>query len=122
MAENKPTLYKIYYNKQKPFLAYIGRTRNDLTQRLRHHFYGHVLQKKLDIAQVSHIEYAEFATTADMFVTEIVLINQCKPPLNVDDKAHDELTLNIDLAGIEWQPWNKPHLIEKWKGGLCKCK
>jgi len=38
--------------------------------------------------------------------------------LNVDDKAPDELTIEIDLSGLDWKLWDKPHLIEKWKGLL----
>ena len=120
----KPTLYKIYYfNPNAPddvFLVYIGRTKNDLTARLRQHFTGHVMMKMLDIAGVDHIEYAEFATVADMYVAEIVLINTLKPPLNIDDKAKDELTIPVDLSGIEWKLWDKPHLIEKWGGKIAK--
>ena len=113
----KPILYKIYYKGAcGPFLAYVGRTRNNLTARIRQHFTGHVLMKSLNITSVSHIEYAEFETTADMYVAEIVFINILKPPLNVDDKAKDELTLNVDLSGIKWTLWDKPQLMEKWKG------
>jgi len=118
----KPTLYKIYYTcpNAPPFLAYIGRTKNDLTARFRQHFTGHVLMKSLDIFGVSHIEYAELKTTADMYVAEIVLINTLKPPLNVDDKAQDGLTLTVDLSALQWRVWDKPHLMEKWKEGLKK--
>lgn len=50
-----------------------------------------------------------------MYVAEIVLINQLKPPLNCDDKAKDKLTLNIDMSWIEWNLWNKPELLKKWR-------
>ena len=63
----------------------------------------------------TRIEYAEFETVADMFVAEIVLINTLKPPLNVDDKAPDELTLNVDLSGIVWKPWDNEKLLNKWR-------
>ena len=114
---HKPTLYKIYYKcEPAPYLAYIGRTRNDLTARIRQHFTGHVFMKTLDITGVSHIEYAEFETVADMFVAEVIYINILKPPLNVDDKASDELTIKADLSAVEWRLWDKPRLIEKWGG------
>ena len=117
----KPTLYKIYYKCEPlPFLAYLGRTKNDLTARLRQHFTGHVLMKTLDITGVSHIEYAEFETVADMFVAEIAYINILKPPLNIDDKAKDELTVNVDLSGVKWKLWKKQHLIDKWTAALTK--
>ena len=119
---NKPTLYRIYYNNPyfrsnpgETYLAYIGRTKNNLTSRLRQHFVNvHPFQKQLYIDNVAFIEYAEFNTVADMYVAEIVLINQLKPLLNRDDKAQDELTIPVDLSGIEWKLWDKPHLIKKW--------
>ena len=75
---------------------------------------GHPLQKKIDIRCVSHFDYCTFKTVADMYVAEIIIINKDKPPLNVDDKARDELTLRIDFP-IFWTRWDKPELIEKWK-------
>ena len=51
-------------------------------------------------------------------VRYIDAINQIKSVLNVDDKAPDELTIEIDLSGLDWKLWDKPHLIEKWKGLL----
>lgn len=115
--KHKSILYKVYYMAPDgEFLAYLGRTKNNLTQRLRNHFVTHhKFQRKLEIGDYVRIEYAEFDTAADMFVAEIVLINQLKPPLNVDDKAQDELTIPIDLSHIKWQEWDKPHLLEKWK-------
>ena len=114
-------IYRIWYTRQPTaedssteFLAYIGRTQNDLTQRIRQHFMGHPFQKKLDIRGVSHIDYTSFQSVADMYVAEIILINQYKPPMNVDDKAQDELTLPIELPPIGWSLWTKPQLMEKW--------
>ena len=116
---NKPTLYKVYYGgADGEFVAYLGRTKNNLTQRLRHHFFKHPFQRTLDVDAVLRIEYAEFVTVADMFVAEIVLINQLKPPLNVDDKAPDELTLSVDVSHVHWIPWTKTHLLEKWSKEL----
>ena len=116
-----PILYRIYYkfpDSPTDEIVYIGRTKNNLTQRLRNHFFKHPFQRVLDIEAVTHIEYTELATVADMFVAEIVLINKLKPLLNVDDKAGDELTIEIDLSGMEWKLWDKVELIEKWKGLL----
>jgi hypothetical protein len=111
------TLYKIY-NKDvisgEEFLAYVGRTKNNLTQRLRNHFKGHPLQKKLYISKTTKIEYAEFATVADMYVMEILLINTLKPPYNIDDKANDNLTLEFTLPDVEWKLFNKPELFQSW--------
>ena len=111
------TIYRIWYsvNSCDEYIAYLGRTKNNLTQRLRNHFFKHPFQRTLDIGAVSHIDYTTFATVADMFCAEIILINRYKPPLNVDDKAQDELTLPLELPEIEWQLWDKPQLMEKWK-------
>ena len=115
-------IYRIWYSRKPTtddsdteFIAYIGRTKNDLTQRLRNHFFKHLFQRMIEIGAVSHIDYAEFQTVADMYVAEIILINEYKPPLNVDDKARDKLTLPIALPHLEWTVWMKPHLMEKWK-------
>jgi Nuclease subunit of the excinuclease complex len=113
-------IYRIWYSRNPTpddssteFIAYIGRTKNDLTQRIRQHFMGHPLQKKLDIRGVSHIDYTTFPTVADMYVAEVILINKYKPPLNVDDKAPDELTFSFELGGA-FEMWEKPQLMEKW--------
>ena len=120
---SKPVLYKVYYGgADGEYVAYVGRTQNDLTQRIRHHFFKHPFQRTIEIDAVVRIEYAEFETVADMFVAEIVYINTLKPPLNVDDKAKDGLTIHVDLDFVKWNTWDKPHLIEKWKSLLEKRK
>ena len=115
------TIYRVWYrrmsttdNESDRFIAYIGRTKQDITQRIRQHYFTHPFMKTLDIDRTTYIDYTTFATVADMYVAEIILINLYKPPLNVDDKAKDDLTLDIKLPPIEWILWNKPHLIEKW--------
>ena len=61
---------------------------------------------------VTKIEYAEFQTEADMNLYEIYFINLWKPPLNIDDKCKDELT--VHLPDVEWQIFTTP-LWDKWK-------
>jgi excinuclease UvrABC nuclease subunit len=108
-------IYRVYYSADNgEFIAYIGRTRNNLTQRIRQHYFTHLFMRTLDINKTTRIEYTEFATVADMYIAEIILINEYKPPLNVDDKAKDEITLDIHLPPLEWKIWDKPHLIRKW--------
>ena len=68
------------------------------------------------LCKETRVEVAEFETVANMYAAEIIYINLEKPPLNVDDKAHDALTLPVDLANVEWKPWEKGHLLEKWRG------
>lgn len=102
-------LYKIYYGEQ---LVYIGRTKQDLKDRLRLHFFGKPMVRKLDIFQTTKIEYALFNTEADMYLMEIYLINLYKPMLNKDDKAHDDLTIYIPEPKF-YPYWNS--LIDKWK-------
>jgi len=114
---HKPSLYRIIYSSPSgEYTVYIGRSNKDLTRRLRHHFVSsHKFQKKMELCEKTRVEIAEFETVADMYVAEIVYINIEKPPLNVDDKAQDELTLQIDLSAVRWADWGKAHLLEKWR-------
>lgn len=103
-------LYKIYYGDE---LVYIGRTKQDLQQRLRHHFFGgNAMTKKLDILQTTRIEYCLCKTEADMNLLEIYLICKYKPRINRDDKPKDDLT--IHLQEPNFYPYWTP-LIDKWK-------
>jgi len=114
---NKPSLYRIIYpSPSGEYIAYIGRSNKDLTRRLRHHFVSsHKFQKKLKLCKETRVEVAEFETVADMYVAEIAYINIEKPLFNVDDKAPDELTLQVNLSTVEWTDWGKAHLLEKWR-------
>ena len=103
------TLYRIYYG---DCLVYIGRTTQPLQNRIRGHLFKKPMHREIDINQVTKIEFAQFETVADMYVYEIYFINLWKPPLNVDDKAYDYLT--VKLADVEWKPF-ETHLWEKWK-------
>ena len=102
-------LYKIYYGDT---LAYLGRTRQPLKRRLHGHFFKKKLHKAMDIFAVTRIEYAEFATCADMYLYEIYYINILHPILNRDDAAPDELTVVLpEVAFTEFEC----NLMEKWK-------
>lgn len=102
-------LYKIYYGDT---LAYLGRTRQPLKRRLHGHFFKKKLHKAIDIFAVTRIEYAEFATCADMYLYEIYYINILHPLLNRDDAAPDELTVVLpEVAFTEFEC----NLMEKWK-------
>lgn len=102
-------LYKIYYGDT---LAYLGRTRQPLKRRLYGHFFKKKLHKAIDIFAVTRIEYAEFATCADMYLYEIYYINILHPILNRDDAAPDELTVVLpEVAFTEFEC----NLMEKWK-------
>lgn len=102
-------LYKIYYGDT---LAYLGRTRQPLKRRLHGHFFKKKLHKAIDIFAVTRIEYAEFATCADMYLYEIYYINILHPLLNRDDAAPDELTVALpEVAFTEFEC----NLMEKWK-------
>ncbi len=66
----------------------------------------------MDIFAVTRIEYAEFATCADMYLYEIYYINILHPILNRDDAAPDELTVVLpEVAFTEFEC----NLMEKWK-------
>jgi hypothetical protein len=103
------TLYKIYYGDT---LAYLGRTRQPLKRRLHGHFFKQKLHKAIDIFAVTHIEYAQFTTCADMYLYEIYYINMLHPLLNRDDAAPDELTVTLPEVAFTAFECN---LMEKWK-------
>lgn len=114
MAASKPILYKIYYG---DVLVYLGRTKQPLQNRLRGHFFKKPMHRVIDINQVTKIEYAEFETVADMYLYEIYYINRLKPSLNVDDLAHDEIT--VTLPKVPFKEYNCP-LFERWKNEINK--
>lgn len=101
-------LYRIYYGDT---LVYIGRTKQPLQNRIRGHLFAKPMHRTIAIEQVTKIEYARFQTEADMNLYEIYFILKEKPPLNVDDKARDQLT--IELPPVEWKVFTTP-LWEKW--------
>lgn len=102
-------LYKIYYDDS---LVYLGRTKQPLQDRVRGHLFKKPMHRGIDINLVTKIEYAQFPTEADMNIYEIYYINKLKPPLNVDDKTKDELT--VILPNVEFKDF-ECHLWEKWK-------
>ena len=108
------TLYKIHHAKG---LAYIGRTKQKLGDRLRGHFFKKPMHRFLDIESVTLIEYAELPTEADMFLYEIYLINAEKPMYNFDDKARDGLTVSLPPLGFK--QWTSP-LMDKWKTEIAR--
>ena len=109
---NNYILYKIYYRDE---LTYIGRTTQDLKNRLRMHFFNtNKIVKQLDILQVTKIEYTILNTQADMYLYEIYLINLYHPPCNVDDNAKDDLSDFIVLPKLEFYEYKDP-IIDKWK-------
>lgn len=102
-------LYRIWYGDE---LVYIGRTKQPLQTRIHGHLFKKPMYRSISINLVTKIEYTELSTEADMNLYEIYFINLWKPPLNIDDKCKDELT--IHLPDIEWKIFNTP-LWNKWK-------
>jgi hypothetical protein len=103
-------LYKIYYGDE---LVYIGRTKQDLKNRLRNHFFGsNGMAKKLDIFMTTCIEYCLCETEADMNLLEIYLICKYKPCINKDDVPKDDLTIHLPEPRF-YPYWDK--IIDKWK-------
>lgn len=102
------TLYRFYYDDT---IVYVGRTKQPLQDRIRGHLFGKPMHRKIDIEQVSKIEYAQFQSEADMNLYEIYYILKLHPALNVDDKAKDALT--VELPEAAWKEY-RPHLWEKW--------
>jgi hypothetical protein len=111
MSYKNYILYKIYYGNE---LVYIGRTSQDLIDRLRLHFFGKPMVKKLDVIATTRIEYTVCDSEADMFLLEIYLINKYKPRINRDDKAHDELSSHLYLPEPKFYSYYNP-LLDKWK-------
>lgn len=105
-------LYRIWY---KDFIAYLGRTKQPLQERMHGHMFAAPMHRAIDIHNVSRIEYTELSTEADMNLYEIYFINLWKPPLNIDDKAKDNLT--IFLPALTWEEFI-PKNWEKWKREL----
>lgn len=101
-------LYRIYYGDT---LVYVGRTKQPLQSRIRGHLFAKPMHRTIAIEQVTKIEYARFKTEADMNLYEIYFILKDKPPLNVDDKTRDALT--IELPPVEWRLFTTP-LWDKW--------
>lgn len=103
------TLYRIYYD---DIIVYLGRTMQPLQNRIRGHLFKKPMHREIQISQVSKIEYATFKSQADMYLYEIYFINLWKPALNKDDKATDELS--VELPSVKWQTFST-HLWDKWK-------
>lgn len=104
-------LYKIYYGDE---LVYIGRTKQDLIDRLRFHFFGKPMVKKLDILKTTRIEYTLMRSEADMFLMEIYLICKYHPDINKDDKPHDDISPEFYLPEPRFYVYENS-LIDKWK-------
>ena len=102
-------LYRIWYEN---CLAYLGRTKQPLQARMRGHMFAKPMHRAIDIHNVTKIEYTMLTTEADMNLYEIYFINLWKPPLNVDDKAYDNLT--ISLPELEWREF-VPNRWDEWK-------
>ena len=105
-------IYRIWYGK---CLAYVGRTKQPLQARIHGHMFCKPMHKIIDIHNVTKIEYTMLSTESDMNLYEIYYINLWKPPLNVDDKAKDKLT--ITLPDLEWKEFI-PSNWDKWKEQL----
>ncbi|WP_394910524.1 hypothetical protein [uncultured Robinsoniella sp.] len=103
-------LYRIWY---KDCLVYLGRTKQPLQARIRGHKFAKPMHRSIDIQNVTKIEYSKFETEADMNLFEIYYINLWKPPLNVDDKARDNLTISLpnsewcEFTPSNWDEWRK---------------
>lgn len=102
-------IYRIWYG---DILVYLGRTKQPLQSRIHGHLFKKPMHRSISINLVTKIEYAEFQTESDMNLYEIYYINLWKPPLNIDDKCKDELT--VHLPEIEWKIFTTP-LWDKWE-------
>lgn len=105
-------LYRIWYGEN---LAYLGRTKQPLQSRIHGHMFAKPMHRVIDVHNVTRIDYIMLTTEADMNLYEIYFINLWKPPLNIDDKAKDQLT--ICLPELEWTEF-VPVNWEQWKRQL----
>ena len=105
-------LYRIWYGET---LVYLGRTKQPLQSRIHGHLFKKTMHRSISINLVTKIEYAEFSTEADMNLYEIYFINLWKPPLNINDKCKDNLT--VSLPDVEWKTFTT-HLWDKWKNEI----
>lgn len=107
-------IYRIWYG---DCLVYVGRTKQPLQSRIRGHLFSKPMHRTVNIEQVTKIEYAELGSEADMNLYEIYYILKQHPPLNVDDKASDELS--VILPELEWKEFTT-HLWDKWRAEIEK--
>lgn len=114
MKEQKYIVYRIYYG---DCLVYVGRTKQPLQNRIRGHLFNKPMHRTISIEQVTKIEYAELNSEADMNLYEIYYILKLHPPLNVDDKAKDDLS--ITLPDLEWREFST-HLWDGWRREIAK--
>lgn len=114
MKEQKYIVYRIYYG---DCLVYVGRTKQPLQNRIRGHLFNKPMHRTISIEQVTKIEYAELNSEADMNLYEIYYILKLHPPLNVDDKAKDDLS--VTLTDLEWREFST-HLWEGWRQEIAK--
>ena len=108
---NSYILYRIFYDGN---LVYVGRTTQELKDRLRLHFFSKPMVRKLNILSTSHIDYTVLPSEANMFLYEIYYINLWHPCMNVDDNARDCFTADIILPELTFYAFDDP-ILKKWK-------
>ena len=99
-------IYRIWYGN---CLVYVGRTKQPLQSRIRGHLFNKPMHRTVNIEQLG--------SEADMNLYEIYYILRLHPPLNVDDKARDDL--NVTLPELEWKEFTTP-LWEGWRQEIAK--
>lgn len=107
-------IYRIWYGN---CLVYVGRTKQPLQNRIRGHLFSKPMHRTVNIERVTKIEYAELGSEADMNLYEIYYILRLHPPLNVDDKARDDLS--VTLPELEWKEFTTP-FWEGWRQEIAK--
>ena len=101
-------VYRIWYGNS---IVYVGRTNQPLQNRIRGHLFAKPMHRVIDINLVTKIDYHDFETEADMNLYEIYYILKLHPPLNVDDKTRDCLTVSLPDVDFEialfpiWEKW-----------------
>ena len=98
MTDNTQTTFCLYKIYSEHCLLYIGHTKEPLKKALHAHFFKEHGSQGICLECVSRIEYACFATEADLNIMSTYYINQLKPALNQKDKAMDRVTFRLTEA------------------------
>lgn len=108
------TLYKIY---SEYGIVFIGHAKENLMLSLRDHFFNAPFTRKINIDYVTKIECVNFSSEADLLIYETYYINKLKPALNWEQKAADEV--HINLPELDFKEYTCP-LMDSWKNEIYK--
>lgn len=104
-------VYRMWYGDE---MIYVNRTAQSLAPVFRRHFFAPCKQRpKIDLLQVTKIQYQEFATYADSALYVCYYRNKYKPRLNGGLWQKDRLSINLPL--VHWNEWINEQLMARWR-------